>query len=494
MGHITSSPVHCSFSLVALALDPSRAWALFWYRLHFWRTFIPCLSGIGVLLSVPIFRPSTPLWKTTSQSLNGQTPLAKPTTPPTAAMDDLDMQAYKLLVDPTPPTLRGSRPVSKMKPNTRFLSHIVREAKSHNAALLARETADAQKRLKRLIRKDGEDGVNSGDEKDDKDERGYRRRRRDRTGESTRRDDDRHRRRRRHGDDEGERNGERRDKHSSSHRHRGSHHRSGSRHRESSREDREREREKKNRDRESRSKRHHDRDRDREEGETDKDRSSPNRKHQERSDSLSRRSRRRSASPRPSKYRRRDRDRDSDRERERTRHRSPYDSSGRDESDYSSDPLDEFVGPKLASDRLGSSSNESGVHIRGRGTLSSAASGFATSSMDRHFAADYGPSNDVEHPLPQPRPQVAPRLSAIPSSKAADDAGTEMQEDRKQLLGDNTERLKAAGFTDKEIAILSRGGRRRLDNSPWAKKGEAREWDRDKVEGNDGPVKPVWAR
>lgn len=69
-----------------------------------------------------------------------------------------------------------------------------------------------------------------------------------------------------------------------------------------------------------------------------------------------------------------------------------------------------------------------------------------------------------------------------------------MKEDRKQLLRDNAERLKAAGFTDKEIAILSRGGRRRLDNSPWAKKGEEREWDRDKVEGNEGPVKPVWAR
>ncbi|KAL1890860.1 hypothetical protein Sste5346_008001 [Sporothrix stenoceras] len=406
-------------------------------------------------------------------------------------MDDLDMQAYKMLVDPEPPTSRGTRPASKMKPNTRFLSHIVREAKSHNAALLARETADAQRRLKKLDRKDGEDGGSSEEEKED---RRHRRQRRDRGDDSTRysaRGGDRHRRRRHHRDDDD-------DEHRSSHRHRS--HRSH--HRDSSREDREREREKKDRDRDreskSRSRRHHrDRDDDRDDRDTDKDRSSFKRKHRERSSSPgSWRSRRRSASPRPSKHDRHDRH-DRDGERERTRARSSYDKSDSDrddsDSDYSSDPLDEFVGPKLASDRLGgSSNNDSGIRIRGRGAVSA-----SSSSMDRHFAADYDPANDVEHPLPAPRPQVPHRLS---STIAADDASTEMQEDRKQLLRDNTERLKAAGFTDKEIAILSRGGRRRLDTSnsnsksPWAKKGEAREWDRDKVAGNDGPPRPEWAR
>ncbi|CAK7223685.1 hypothetical protein SBRCBS47491_005291 [Sporothrix bragantina] len=221
--------------------------------------------------------------------------------------DDLEMQAYKLLIEPTSaPPVRGTRPASKMTPNTRFLSHIVREAKSHNAALLARETADAHKRLKRLMRKDGDNN-------------------------------------------------------------------------------------------------------------------------------------------------------------------------------------NEFVGPRLASDRLVESSSDSaGVRIRGRGAHSAAAPGFSN-SMDRHFAADYDPTKDVEHPLPAPRPEVAPRSTA-------EDEDTEMQDDRKQLLRDSSERLRKAGFTDREIAILARGGRRRPDYTPWAKRGEAREWDRDKVEGDEGPAKPAWAR
>ncbi|KIH87567.1 hypothetical protein SPBR_05086 [Sporothrix brasiliensis 5110] len=384
--------------------------------------------------------------------------------------DDLDMEAYKLLIDPTPPTARDSRPASKMKPNTRFLSHIVREAKSHNAALLAREAADAQRRLKRLDRKGGREDNSSSDNE-------WRKRRRHGTDDSAR-DDDRRRRRRRRGDgdagrDDRERDGERRDTHSSNHRHRRSHHH------DSSREDRERDREKMDRDRHSKSRRH----RDTEDGHAEMAHDSSNHKHRrERSKSPRLRSRRRSASPRPSKHNHDHRDRD----------RSPYDSSDRDQSDYSSDPLDDFVGPQPASslDHLKDDRNDAGIRIRGRGVHSAVTRGFAASSMDRHFAANYDPSKDVEHPLPASPPKVAPR----PASIVTEDAEAEMQKDRKQLLRDNTERLKAAGFTDREIAIMSRGGRRRLDSSPWAKKGEAREWDRDKVAGQEGPAKPAWAR
>lgn len=69
-----------------------------------------------------------------------------------------------------------------------------------------------------------------------------------------------------------------------------------------------------------------------------------------------------------------------------------------------------------------------------------------------------------------------------------------MHDDRKQLLYNNTKRLREAGFTDKEVSILECGGRRRLVQTLWAKKGEARDWDRGKVKGVDGPAKPDWAR
>lgn len=160
--------------------------------------------------------------------------------------------------------------------------------------------------------------------------------------------------------------------------------------------------------------------------------------------------------------------------------------------------------------------------MKGRGAFSSVALGGPGSSIDRHFASDYDPSNDVEMQdkaatKQAQRPSVQPR----PSS-AAEDAQTEMQRDRKQLLRDGAERLRAAGFTDREIAIWARGGRREVaprdaapkakegkkaarteataeeaedkSNAPWAKKGEAREWDRGKEAGDDGPAKPLWAR
>ncbi|CAK7224726.1 hypothetical protein SCUCBS95973_005615 [Sporothrix curviconia] len=418
--------------------------------------------------------------------------------------DDLDMQAYKLLIEPAPaPLTRTSRPPSKMKPNTRFLSHIVREANSHNAALLARETADARKRLKRLMREDGngahdDDRRSSagGDDRKRKDESRHRGRHASRA-EDAKYDEDRHRRRRSHADGHDDDTGD--DERNPGSRSRHSHRQHRSRHRDSSREDRAGERERKDRDR--RSRHSHRRDRSREDDTNDKnDKNERNNKDHRTSKS---KQWRRSASPRPSssKHHRRDRgrSRDDDGDGKRTRYRSLDDSSreaslSASGSASSSDPLDEFVGPRLASDPLAESggSDSTGMRIRGRGAHSATGSGFS-SSMDRHFAADYDPAKDVEHPLQGPRPQVAPRTFG-PSTITVDDEDTEMQDDRKQLLRGSAERLRKAGFTDKEIAILARGGRRHPGHTPWAKKGEAREWDRDKVEGDDGPAKPVWAR
>ncbi|EOO01831.1 putative pre-mrna-splicing factor 38b protein [Phaeoacremonium minimum UCRPA7] len=44
----------------------------------------------------------------------------------------------------------SSRPSNKLKPNTRFLRHIIKETKNHNEALLAREAAESQARLQDL--------------------------------------------------------------------------------------------------------------------------------------------------------------------------------------------------------------------------------------------------------------------------------------------------------------------------------------------------------
>ncbi|KAK5654458.1 hypothetical protein OQA88_7369 [Cercophora sp. LCS_1] len=45
---------------------------------------------------------------------------------------------------------RSAKPANKAKPNTRFLNRIIKETTNHNAALLAKETAEAQARLNDL--------------------------------------------------------------------------------------------------------------------------------------------------------------------------------------------------------------------------------------------------------------------------------------------------------------------------------------------------------
>ncbi|CAK7263610.1 hypothetical protein SEPCBS57363_000652 [Sporothrix epigloea] len=402
--------------------------------------------------------------------------------------EDLEMRAYQLLIEPaSAPPVRGTRPASKMTPNTRFLSHIVHEAKSHNAALLARAATDAHTRLNRLMRSDGmeaseDDRRSSEDGGREKDRR--HKRHRSRT-DDTKHDEDRHRRRRRHADSDDDY--EKRD--SGSHgRHVHRHHKS--RHRDSTREERVRPQDRRDSSRRNRHS-HHDRKREDDENQIEKeakvDRYPSTSKHRQQSASPGQRhSQRWPASSRPPKQDHQHQHRDCDN----IKGRRSFDST----SSSSSDPLDEFVGPRLAPDLHAENSNEgTGIRMRGRGVHSAITSGFSN-SMDRHFAAGYDPTNDMEHPLPAPRPQVIPRFAA-PGLDTAGREDIDMHEDRKKLLQyNNTKRLREAGFTDKEISILECGGRRRLVQTLWAKKGEARDWDRGKVEGVDGPAKPDWAR
>ncbi|EFX02763.1 hypothetical protein CMQ_2692 [Grosmannia clavigera kw1407] len=121
------------------------------------------------------------------------------------------------------------------------------------------------------------------------------------------------------------------------------------------------------------------------------------------------------------------------------------------DSDSDSDPLSEFVGPLPASD---SRSAAATVRVRGRGTVAGA------SSMDLHFSADYDPSQDVGQP----------ESAYAGDTPTVEDARAEMQRDRQSMLREGAARLKAAGFTDREIAIWTRGGKRDVADIQWTKK------------------------
>ncbi|TKA25958.1 hypothetical protein B0A50_05470 [Salinomyces thailandicus] len=135
-----------------------------------------------------------------------------------------------------------------------------------------------------------------------------------------------------------------------------------------------------------------------------------------------------------------------------------------------SDPLDGIISPSLPPE----------VPTRGRGAANH------TSSIDQRFAPTYDPKADVSH-----------------DHRIADDdddndwsLALEALRDRAKWKSQGAERLKAAGFTDDEVARWEDGGRERDERDvKWRKRGEGREWDRGKVaEGEGVALKAEWAR
>ncbi|KAK4495135.1 hypothetical protein PRZ48_013462 [Zasmidium cellare] len=187
------------------------------------------------------------------------------------------------------------------------------------------------------------------------------------------------------------------------------------------------------------------------------------RRHRSRSRSRSRspnRERHRHKSHRDSHHRRRSKDRDSHR-----RRRSP---ASEEESD--SDPLEYAIGPKPPPK----------VKPRGRGADS-------RSAMDSPFDPNYDPKMDV----------------GLGQEEDGDDwdMALEALRDRAKWRKSGAERLKAAGFTDDEVAKWEKGGGGRdgeekdISDVRWNKKGEGREWDRGKtVDGERVDVKAEWER
>lgn len=151
-------------------------------------------------------------------------------------------------------------------------------------------------------------------------------------------------------------------------------------------------------------------------------------------------SRRERSSERRPQYQHRNRDVEEHKRRpeRRQRHTPP-----RDNEDDDDDPLEEIVGP-LPPPK---------VHARGRGTTQ------ASSGIDARFSEAYDPALD---------------LSAADGEEGDD---WDMVLDRVKWRQQGAERLRAAGFTNKDIEAWETGKKPEVR---WAKSGEGREWDRGK--------------
>ena len=129
------------------------------------------------------------------------------------------------------------------------------------------------------------------------------------------------------------------------------------------------------------------------------------------------------------------------------------------EAAYDSDPLDDIIGPRPASLPV--------VRSRGRGIFSGA------SGIEARFSASYDPSTDVQ---------------LDPDEENDWDQALEALRDRQKWHQAGAARLRAAGFTDEEIAKWERGGEKKEEDVRWVKRGESREWDRGKVIDDEGVV------
>ncbi|KAJ8121071.1 hypothetical protein ONZ43_g2386 [Nemania bipapillata] len=341
------------------------------------------------------------------------------------------------------------RPANQPKPNTRFLNNIIRDTNSHNRALLAKENAESQARLRDLEEADRQ--------KRDEEER---RERRSKPGPGDTR-------KRMLGDiaailggpSKRRRPNEGDNKHAST---------ASDREEPDSRKDHDR----KGKSREARH---------REDDTKSKSRSRADDRHSDSRDSHrhsyrheGRRRDRRSSSHEDVEDRHRRRTERSPREKEdRRRHHRRSDkeeapksasSASKDNNDTDSDPLEDIIGPAPPS--------KSTVRRRGRGHNA------AMSGIDSRFAADYDPTIDV-----------------TPDPDDDDDGddwdnAVEAFRDRQKWKQQGAERLRSAGFTEDQIRKWEKGDKKDESDVQWNKAGRVREWDRGKVLDADGGISP----
>ncbi|POS83079.1 hypothetical protein EPUL_006323 [Erysiphe pulchra] len=137
----------------------------------------------------------------------------------------------------------------------------------------------------------------------------------------------------------------------------------------------------------------------------------------------------------------------------RTKGRKTNKNSKKDvEDDSDSDPLDDIIGPSPVV-------SVPEVRKRGRGNTSDA------SGIDSRFSAVYNPRADI--------------LIEKDDTKSFDQA-LEAFRDWKKFKEKGIERLRSAGFSEEEIQRLEGGDQKREKHVKWTKPGESREWDRGK--------------
>ncbi|KAL9566686.1 hypothetical protein ACKAV7_009123 [Fusarium commune] len=343
----------------------------------------------------------------------------------------------------------NKKPANMMKPNTRFLRHIIKDTDNHNKALLAKEAAESKARLKDLERTEeikrrktnpsvhdirrrqmGDIHAILGGKKRPRNE--------DEAGPSSRRDS-----RRADKDRKQEREHDQKsddlftDKRSEQQQHgrllrddRRSKTDDESRRSDRSRRDHRRRDRSRSRDRDSEEEGHH------------------LRSYKRRDRSRSPTSRRRSRSPRESKSKHRRRsplDKNEDRKR-------------KEEEEEGSDAMEDLIGPAPP------------PKYRGRGTVG------GSSGIDRRFSETYDPKTDIQ-------------MDQDEVGNDWDDA-VEAFRDRQKLRQNQEQRLKEAGFADEQIQRASGSDEKSAESVQWSKAGEKRAWDVGKVIGSDGVAQP----
>lgn len=98
--------------------------------------------------------------------------------------------------------------------------------------------------------------------------------------------------------------------------------------------------------------------------------------------------------------------------------------------------------------------------------------------MDAHFASSYDPDLDVR-----------PDSDLSDDDREDWDMALEALRDRQQWKKKHADRLREAGFNDRDIKKWEDSGREKgIEDVRWSKKGEEREWDVGKVDLDEAPA------
>ena len=377
---------------------------------------------------------------------------------PSLGLSSLSMDRYNSARAPygvqPPETNRDkfSQPGSAPKPNTRFLKNIIRETKSHNAALLAKERLDARAREKELARIGRHRSENSYSHARDARQHG---RRRSRDGNHRHRataNEHRHGHKGKHKHRSRRQNRAEEYEHESRARSRSLHRHRLKRQRRSSSED-------------ENSDHHHSRHQSRE-ALTHGDHAIPRLTPSDASNV-----------PRPTQKTRRD-----------SSHRHTKDEEDQAfsrESSISSDPLESFVGP-LPRSQIRSRGRGAQHHDPYRETKHT--------NINKHFSSNYNPELDIDDDAEE--------------RDMDDDWGMALEalRDRAKWRVQGAERLRSAGFSERQVErwekndAHSDGRAQEHSDVKWSRKGEGREWDRGKVvdlkdgEGPSVQLRPAWVK